>query len=133
MIFSRYWLKLRSLPSLLWKKIRILKMKICPNHDNPQARNLLILTQEIRKPFSKKSVKLKLNVFPFEYRFLWSINYMLDSLSFFNSSPPVSDKLPSPKMPIENMEEEGLAKIPDLRIAQRKFQLQSVERFQVGL
>ena len=58
---------------------------------------------------------------------------MLDSLSCFNSSPPVSDKLPSPKMPIENMEEEGLAKIPDLRIAQRKFQLQSVERFQVGL
>ena len=35
-------------------------------------------------------------------------------------------------MPIENMEEEGLAKIPDLKLAQMKFQLQTVERFQVG-
>ena len=34
-------------------------------------------------------------------------------------------------MPIENMEEEGLAKIPDLKLAQLKFQLQSVERFKV--
>jgi len=33
-------------------------------------------------------------------------------------------------MPIENMEEEGLAKIPDLKLAQMKFQLQTVERFQ---
>jgi len=31
-------------------------------------------------------------------------------------------------MPIENMEEEGLKKIPDLRIAQWKFELQSIER-----
>jgi len=32
-------------------------------------------------------------------------------------------------MPVENMEEEGLAKIPDLKLAQWKFQLQSVQRF----
>jgi len=32
-------------------------------------------------------------------------------------------------MPIENMEEEGLAKIPDLKLAQMKFQLQSVDRY----
>jgi len=31
-------------------------------------------------------------------------------------------------MPIENMEEEGLKKIPDLRIAQWKFELQSIDR-----
>jgi len=31
-------------------------------------------------------------------------------------------------MPVENMEEEGLAKIPDLKIAQWKFELQSVDR-----
>ena len=34
-------------------------------------------------------------------------------------------------MPVENMEEEGLAKIPDLKLAQWKFQLQSVQRFKV--
>jgi len=32
-------------------------------------------------------------------------------------------------MPVENMEEEGLAKIPDLRLAQAKFQLQDVDKF----
>jgi len=31
-------------------------------------------------------------------------------------------------MPVENMEEEGLKKIPDLRISQWKFELQSVDR-----
>ena len=35
-------------------------------------------------------------------------------------------------MPVENMEEEGLAKIPDLRLAQAKFQLQDVDKFKVG-
>ena len=34
-------------------------------------------------------------------------------------------------MPVENMEEEGLAKIPDLRLAQAKFQLQDVDKFKV--
>ena len=34
-------------------------------------------------------------------------------------------------MPVENMEEEGLAKIPDLRLAQIKFQLQDVDKFKV--
>ena len=51
----------------------------------------------------------------------WIINPLLPSFQINLNS----------KMPIENMEEEGLAKIPDLRIAQKKFQLQSVERFQV--
>lgn len=32
-------------------------------------------------------------------------------------------------MPVENMEEEGLAKIPDLNLAQWKYQLQSVPRY----
>jgi len=32
-------------------------------------------------------------------------------------------------MPVENMEEEGLAKIPDLNLAQLKYQLQSVPRY----
>ena len=31
-------------------------------------------------------------------------------------------------MPVENMEEEGLAKIPDLQIAQWRFELQSVPK-----
>lgn len=31
-------------------------------------------------------------------------------------------------MPVENMEEEGLKKIPDLRISQWKFELESVDR-----
>ena len=34
-------------------------------------------------------------------------------------------------MPVENMEEEGLAKNPDLLIAQWKFQLESVPSYKV--
>ena len=34
-------------------------------------------------------------------------------------------------MPVENMEEEGLAKNPDLLIAQWKFQLESVPTYKV--
>ncbi len=43
------------------------------------------------------------------------------------SSPPATPTSPPSIMPVENAEEEALPRIPDLRVAQKKFLLQKVE------